>query len=100
MDAQIKSQWIEALRSGKYKQGTGYLRPNENRFCCVGVLLDVIAPDEWDGGAHRHGQIAEMPMDLRETVGLSPPQVDSLYQMNDEYGKTFSEIADYIEANL
>lgn len=29
--------WVNALRSGKYKQGDYYLR-NNNEFCCLGVL--------------------------------------------------------------
>ena len=26
MDAELKARWVEALRSGKYKQGRGVLR--------------------------------------------------------------------------
>lgn len=43
MDAKIKEQWLDALRSGKYTQGTKYLvnldeedKPAE--YCCLGVL--------------------------------------------------------------
>jgi hypothetical protein len=35
----IKS-WIEALRSGKYKQGEGWLKSND-RFCCLGVCSSI-----------------------------------------------------------
>lgn len=37
MDSKIKEQWVAALRSGKYKQGTGYLN-RDGKFCCLGVL--------------------------------------------------------------
>lgn len=37
----LKEQWINALRSGDYKQGTGQLRNDNNEFCCLGVLADV-----------------------------------------------------------
>lgn len=40
--------WVTALRSGKYKQGTGYLRSHKG-YCCWGVACDLIDPNEWEG---------------------------------------------------
>jgi len=40
-------RWIEALMSGRYKQGKNCLRNADNEFCCLGVAMDVLAPDEW-----------------------------------------------------
>jgi len=41
----IAKKWIKALRSGKYKQGKGYLKQftskNEPRHCCLGVLCEL-----------------------------------------------------------
>lgn len=31
-------KWLKALRSGDYKQGMGYLKSQDNEFCCLGVL--------------------------------------------------------------
>lgn len=42
-----KSKWIEALRSGKYRQGDTYLCQSDDksfqneRYCCLGVLCDI-----------------------------------------------------------
>lgn len=41
MDTRIKYEWIEALRSGEYKQGRGTLRSYDNQYCCLGVLCDI-----------------------------------------------------------
>lgn len=41
MKPEIKQKWLEALRSGKYKQGTGKLASFENRYCCLGVLCEI-----------------------------------------------------------
>lgn len=41
MDAGIKKQWVEALRSGNYVQGTRRLRGGDDTFCCLGVLCDL-----------------------------------------------------------
>lgn len=30
-------QWLRALRSGKYKKGTGALKVKGNKYCCLGV---------------------------------------------------------------
>ena len=43
----VKNKWVEALRSGKYKQGRGQLN-SENRYCCLGVLCEVFIAE---GGA-------------------------------------------------
>ena len=46
MNSEYKIKWIDALRSGRYKQGAGYLRCAEDTFCCLGVLADVLGV-EW-----------------------------------------------------
>lgn len=33
--------WMEALKSNKYKQGVGSLCSYDNKFCCLGVLSDL-----------------------------------------------------------
>ncbi len=39
---EIKDKWVEALESGKYKQGYVQLHnKTDNTFCCIGVLGDV-----------------------------------------------------------
>ena len=43
---ELKDKWLEALRSGEYSQTTETLK-DENGFCCLGVLCDVIDPDGW-----------------------------------------------------
>jgi hypothetical protein len=40
MKPEVKQMWLEALRSGKYKQGKHQLRSG-NKFCCLGVLCEV-----------------------------------------------------------
>lgn len=52
MNRQIKAQWIEALRSGEYKQDRdgGQLKTDKG-FCCLGVLADLYLKDkgeQWD----------------------------------------------------
>jgi hypothetical protein len=40
----IKTQWLEALRSGKYKQGKEWLKikkGDEWWHCCLGVLCEI-----------------------------------------------------------
>ena len=45
-----KKAWIEALRSGDYKQGHGRLK-GDDLYCCLGVLVDVMGIDwESDSG--------------------------------------------------
>lgn len=82
--------WVAALRSGEYKQGSGRLRTPEG-WCCLGVLTDLaikrgLIDAEWhegpDGGysrwsvlwrdhglQHYIGQV--LPDDLDKMVGLA-----------------------------
>lgn len=41
LDPKLKAEWVAALRSGKYEQGTSFLN-RDNKFCCLGVLCDLI----------------------------------------------------------
>ena len=44
MNPEIKKLWIDALLSGEYQQGQGYLHQindGESQFCCLGVLCDL-----------------------------------------------------------
>lgn len=45
MKSEIKKQWVDALHSEEYKQGTGGLRTGQDRneYCCLGVLCDLHA---------------------------------------------------------
>lgn len=46
---EIKTKWLEALRSGEYKQGRSLLHyktdEGEDCFCCLGVLCDIAAKE-------------------------------------------------------
>lgn len=35
-----RDRWVEALRSGEYQQGPGFLKRN-GRYCCLGVLAEI-----------------------------------------------------------
>jgi hypothetical protein len=116
MDAILKAEWVEALRSGRYQQGHGVLRSGDE-YCCLGVLCDVIDSDKWmvypivdeDGEPctpaydyeTEDGSIdCTIEGALREEIGLHEETVSVLIDMNDNHGKDFQEIADYVEAHL
>lgn len=52
MKEHIKDIWVEALRSGKYNQGKGFLK-TDNGFCCLGVLCDIYAKTQKKRGFQR-----------------------------------------------
>lgn len=106
MKKQLRDDWCAALRSGKYKQGEGLLRSANDEYCCLGVLCDVDGA-EWDLsglGFYRadptHGATALLTQHFRSRAHLSRDTEAALTNLNDEEGKTFSEIADWIEANI
>lgn len=119
MNPQIKKRWVDALRSGNYKQTTSVLRNKDEGFCCLGVLCDLVKEEiglEWTDLRVRPGQsIASqecwsigynriaLPSRVYEYVGFnsSEPYINgtSLTGLND-IGFSFSKIADFIEANI
>jgi hypothetical protein len=50
MNTEVKKKWIDALRSGKYDQGSEKLRSVQG-YCCLGVLCDLYSQEqgaEWE----------------------------------------------------
>lgn len=128
MNKEIKQKWLNALRSGEYKQGTGCLRSG-NEFCCLGVLTDIYSKETGNGNWNDSGgftlQVGAdpnsncykeyteiLPVFVRDWADLDAcdPLVEAydrdgdeieqqLSAINDE-GRLFSEIADLIEEQL
>ncbi len=103
MNKVIKKTWLKALRSGKYKQGKGQLREDETHFCCLGVLGDLLGI-KW-GKLYALGQAEHLgALPKHYSCGISCDQQEKLGRLNDggwgDKRKSFSQIADYIEANL
>jgi|SRR5712671_2579910 len=107
MNADIKVKWVAALRSGKYRQGEGYLQ-KDGRFCCLGVLCDLLDDKDWrrswdeqEAGSLLWGGtgLAIVPDDGLARAGIHPHKAGHLMTMNDT-GESFARIADWIEKNL
>ena len=50
MNTEVKQKWIDALRSGKYEQGSEKLR-SVTGYCCLGVLCDIYVQEhntQWE----------------------------------------------------
>jgi len=105
MNPELKTKWLAALRNGKYTQTTRFLR-DDRGHCFLGVLADIIDPHGWEkqrDGWRWHGTLAYLPEDTVQIHGLESSTLWKLACMNDGVDTaacTFSEIANYIEANL
>lgn len=124
MNPEIKTQWVTALRSGEYKQGSAALKDTEDRYCCLGVLCDlavkagVISDSVVDisiSGREKHffsGASEYLPEAVQEWSGLfdENPVVtrdseleettNALSTLNDSLNYDFNGIADLIEEQL
>jgi hypothetical protein len=102
---------ISALRSGKYKQGIGMLRPGDDCYCCLGVACDISKLFRWRplDGEYVYGGVDEedyslLPETVMEHYGFQREcgvhiyegEHRSLADMNDT-GFSFKEIAARIE---
>lgn len=113
----LKGKWLEALRSGKYRQGMAQLESIEDgvsSYCCLGVLCHVAQleslvydepqPKQTASYSYRRDPDHDidddpygLPTTFREDIGMDGKLESKLATMNDRNGKSFSEIADYIE---
>ena len=101
---ELRTAWLEALRSGKYKQGRDKLCNLQNQYCCLGVLCEVagIPKVKEDDLLTFDGCTAALPPSLVEKVGLydhfgqSKDSMSCLSHLNDN-GTPFSEIANLLE---
>jgi len=130
MKKEVAKKWVEALRSGKYKQGKAYLKQinskNEPRHCCLGVLCELY--DQQMKKNHKKTLFTEhmidsetdvefisfnkhdggLPKEVREWANMINPcgefvnDKDRVEYLSDlnDDGKKFSTIADIIEKNV
>ncbi|MEM6815307.1 MAG: hypothetical protein AAF600_13130 [Bacteroidota bacterium] len=107
---EFAEKWIEALRSGKYNQGKGYLH-NDGGYCCLGVACRIFgtSKNNLEGKTYifkqkkfdshlmlpKTNQIPDLLKgDLNESDFVS-----KVSEMNDR-GLTFNQIADWVEENV
>jgi hypothetical protein len=82
MPETMKQEWLHVLRQGNFVQVKGALTTGANRFCALGLLQCVLGVST-----------------LRFHWVLSPQNAQEIASMND-FGRSFAEIADWIEVNL
>jgi hypothetical protein len=108
MKQEWKDKWTAALRSGKYKQGKGKLRNFDNTYCCLGVLCDILPGGRWKDATETaswyedqngHHMRTTISFSLLSQIDLPDSEQIQLIRMNDA-GRSFEDIADYIEGQL
>lgn len=109
---EVYELWLEALRSGKYKQVDGALKgrldTGKMGFCCLGVLCDLAAKDggdKWEASEssdilYYKYESGQLPDVMRKFLKITEKQQEYLIEMNDNLGAKFPKIADYIETKI
>ena len=101
----VRAKWVAALRSGKYKQGSGALHCQDGAMCCLGVLYDVQG-GKWfprygsngpRGSKTLNGSTYNLNNEGWALAGLSFDDLDDLISRNDNDGDDFNTIADIID---
>lgn len=126
MNPVVKQLWVDALRSGKYKQARSYLA-NEQGHCCLGVLCELAIQNGVSVEKREEHYITDIEddrlyytyddaeavlpqsvVDWAEVPGCNPDVLsnheegdedESLAGLNDA-GASFEEIANIIEMYL
>lgn len=109
------ADWIANLRSGNYEQGKKRLRvrnkAGDTSYCCLGVLCETLGfvPTSSEWYSLNKGlpevEVFTYGHDDGDNASILPFELDQmganiqghLIRMNDQYSRTFTEIADYLE---
>lgn len=121
-----EAKLVAALRSGEFTQGTGHLRPADDKYCCLGVACELYRREfptsaEWDEDYDPakfmmlddsdDDSDTSLPDEVRQWLGWTSTdgevannhdlgtQESSLAGINDA-GYTFEEIAQLIEGGF
>lgn len=113
MNQRIKTKWIKALRSGKYKQGFNDLKTEDGKYCCLGVLTDLYCKATGADFDKFNVEYSTLPPEVQEWASIEEEDDNSdnpviegaaLSEYNDGGGtvkpKTFKGIATLIEKHL
>jgi len=104
---ELRKKWVEALRSGQYKQTVGVLYDGTG-YCCLGVACKVmgVEPETRNNNFYFDDQNSVLSINAADKLGLKDCNGEfgtddtiltgSLTTMNDD-GMTFEQIADMIE---
>ena len=112
MHKEIAEKWVEALRSGEYKQTTGKLANVERtEHCCLGVLCEMAIKDGVELPVEQMSYSTlfddarvDLPLKVMEWTGMHTPYgclgsvEHSLVAANDT-GLSFEGIAKLIECH-
>lgn len=111
MNKQVITEWIDALESGEFEQGTGRLHSKNNRFCCLGVLCQLAMRSGIEIRVHREpldevytydGEACIPPISVLQWAGMrtSDDLIERLLCLNDAVQRTFPKIAAYLREIL
>lgn len=101
-EAKIKQKWINALRSGKYKQTTGVMYDADTKgFCCLGVLQHVLLGgkvETWrKNGVNTFRKVPTDEFYIRFGLEWVKQKESWLADLNDYEGWSFEQIAGEID---
>ena len=99
-----RKELADAIRSGRFERGTGYLQRSKNMYCCLGVACRVAEQHgtkitESDDG-HLVGNELEYQPQVKFYYGFTADEQFCLANLNDNRGgaaHTWDEIAAHIE---
>lgn len=111
MNLDNAKKWVVALRSGDYPQTTGLLSRvdafgSDIGFCCLGVACKIanISLSGDMQATHRAymlvGEWLGLATERMSNNERSPYREAVFIDLNDQKRKTFSEIADVVEAEI
>jgi hypothetical protein len=94
MKKEIAEKWVQALRSGEYRQGRGVLcdiYDGKRRFCCLGVLCEVAINSGLKIETKEKEKYGALVMNYARSHIFLPESVRNFTEMHSINGEIFLE---------
>jgi len=110
MKKEHAEKWVNALRSGEYRQCKGKLSDGKGSYCCLGVLGKINPELNLSGcsnfmllnyhlaGLNNDTGRIDNKTNFYFNQGYTPGNFIAFSTLNDIYNLTFDEIADVVQA--
>lgn len=99
LDKGLKEKWIDALKSGEYRQGTFFLyNSNTDSHCVLGVLCAVVGIDGYKGDDSTAAYAQLRKLLPNKIVKILKEKNDGMNRQRKVY--TFKELATWIKKHV
>lgn len=109
MNKEVKQKWVDALLSGRYEKGEGYLL-RDGKYCALGVLCDLMSipfieadcngPTIYEARFPNGQESTTLEESYALSIGLTLEEVERIAEENDTNDHDWLHMAMFIDDEI